>query len=146
MPTIKTPLEAALYTALKRITLYDSPERLRRASEKNWGVPFEEAIEMAYDLTAAAVCIGNAIAALKSPAAPSHAPPEGPRDAAPAQATCATCRFWRGNVANPTGGYCDMHVSPPPRSLVAYPREANFGCTLHQPRPVSADGAPGGEP
>lgn len=49
MPTIKTPLEAALYTALKRITLYDSPERLRRASEKNWGVPFEEAIEMAYD-------------------------------------------------------------------------------------------------
>lgn len=96
-------------------------------------------------LTAAAVCIGNAIAALKSPAAPSHAPPEGPRDAAPAPATCATCRFWRGNVANPTGGYCDMHVSSPPRSLVAYPREANFGCTLHQPRPVSADGAPGGE-
>ena len=49
LPTLKTPLEAALYTALKRITLYDSPERLRRASEKNWGVPFEEAIEMAYD-------------------------------------------------------------------------------------------------
>lgn len=40
---------ARLYDALKRITQYDTPGRLRRSSEKDWGVDFEEAIEMAYE-------------------------------------------------------------------------------------------------
>lgn len=38
-----------LVGALRRITAYDSPDKLRRSSEKQWGLPFEEAMEMAYD-------------------------------------------------------------------------------------------------
>lgn len=34
---------------LKRIKAYDSVEKLRRSSEKNFGLEFEEAIEMAYE-------------------------------------------------------------------------------------------------
>ncbi len=41
--------EQIYYDMLKRITLYDSPEKLRKSSEKNWGLPFDEAIEYAYD-------------------------------------------------------------------------------------------------
>ena len=40
---------AKLYTALKRITLYDSPARLRKTSDKNWGLAYEEALEFAYE-------------------------------------------------------------------------------------------------
>lgn len=47
--TVKTPLEARLYTALKRITQYDSPERMRRESEKAFGLDYEEALGYAYD-------------------------------------------------------------------------------------------------
>ena len=35
--------------ALIRITKYQTPDRMRRDSEKDWGVSFEEAIEMAYE-------------------------------------------------------------------------------------------------
>jgi hypothetical protein len=39
----------AMLSALKRIKNYDSPEKLRRNSEKEYGLEFEEAIEMAYE-------------------------------------------------------------------------------------------------
>ena len=35
--------------ALQRIVRYQSPARLRRDSRKQWGVDFEEALEMAYE-------------------------------------------------------------------------------------------------
>lgn len=38
-----------LFTALKRIAAYDSLERLRRDSERSYGLDYEEALEMAYD-------------------------------------------------------------------------------------------------
>lgn len=38
-----------MHHALKRIAAYDSSDRLRRSSQKDWGVDFEEAIEMAYE-------------------------------------------------------------------------------------------------
>jgi hypothetical protein len=41
--------EQRYYDALKRITLYQSVERLRRSSEKEWGVGYPEALEMAYE-------------------------------------------------------------------------------------------------
>lgn len=41
--------EARFFAALKRIVAYDSPARLRRESERSYGVEFEEALEMAYD-------------------------------------------------------------------------------------------------
>ena len=34
---------------LKRIRDYNSPEKLRRESEKDFGLGFEEALEMAYE-------------------------------------------------------------------------------------------------
>jgi hypothetical protein len=40
--------EQKLYDALKRITQYQQPERLRRDAEKLYGLG-EEAIEMAYE-------------------------------------------------------------------------------------------------
>ena len=38
-----------LYDALKVITQYQSPEQLRRASERDYGLNYEEALEMAYE-------------------------------------------------------------------------------------------------
>lgn len=38
-----------LHAALKRITQYQSPDRLRRDSEKDWGLGYEEALEYAYE-------------------------------------------------------------------------------------------------
>lgn len=35
--------------ALIEITKYQTPDKLRKDSEKDWGVDFEEAIEMAYE-------------------------------------------------------------------------------------------------
>ncbi len=35
--------------ALIEITKYQTPYKLRKDSEKDWGVDFEEAIEMAYE-------------------------------------------------------------------------------------------------
>jgi len=37
------------YDALKRITLYDSVERLRKRAERDYGLTPGEAIEMAYE-------------------------------------------------------------------------------------------------
>jgi hypothetical protein len=38
-----------MLNALKTITKYQSPEKLRKDSKKDWGLDFEEAIEYAYD-------------------------------------------------------------------------------------------------
>ena len=38
-----------LYAALKRITCYQSPERLQRSSQKEWGLDYQEALEGAYE-------------------------------------------------------------------------------------------------
>ena len=46
---MSTALEIRLYDALKRITRYQTPDQLRRSSEKAYGLPAEEAIEYAYD-------------------------------------------------------------------------------------------------
>lgn len=46
---MNTPLEIKLYDTLKRITQYQSPDRMRKSSQKDWGLDFEEALEMAYE-------------------------------------------------------------------------------------------------
>lgn len=38
-----------MLNALKKIKVYQSPEKLRKDSSKDWGLDFEEAIEMAYE-------------------------------------------------------------------------------------------------
>jgi hypothetical protein len=38
-----------MLNALKKIKAYQSPEKLRKDSSKDWGLDFEEAIEMAYE-------------------------------------------------------------------------------------------------
>jgi hypothetical protein len=47
--TARTPLEIRLLVALKRITAYQTPDRLRRNADKQYGLSGEEAIEMAYE-------------------------------------------------------------------------------------------------
>lgn len=49
MPIARTELELRLLHTLKRIASYDTPERMRRSSQKDWGVEFEECMEMAYE-------------------------------------------------------------------------------------------------
>lgn len=44
-----TERELRLFDALKRITRYNSPDELRRVSEKRYGLDGSEAIEMAYE-------------------------------------------------------------------------------------------------
>lgn len=46
---MNTPLEIKLYDTLKRITQYQSPDRMRKSSRKDWGLDFEEVLEMAYE-------------------------------------------------------------------------------------------------
>lgn len=58
--TPSTPLEIKLFDALKRITAYDPPERIRWTSEKEYGLDADEAIEYAYENV-----IGEAKAATK---------------------------------------------------------------------------------
>lgn len=41
--------EQKLYDALKRIGSYTPPEKLRRTSERTYGLEGDEAIEMAYE-------------------------------------------------------------------------------------------------
>lgn len=41
--------EQRLYDALKRITRYLGPDKLRRVSERKYGLDGDEAIEMAYE-------------------------------------------------------------------------------------------------
>lgn len=38
-----------LHGALKRITKYQTPKQMRRSSDRDWGLPFEECIVMAYE-------------------------------------------------------------------------------------------------
>lgn len=38
-----------MLSALKRITQYQSPEKLQKNSKKNWGLDYEEVLEMAYE-------------------------------------------------------------------------------------------------
>jgi hypothetical protein len=38
-----------LYAALKRITRYQTPEQLQRSHERDWGLPYEEALVYAYE-------------------------------------------------------------------------------------------------
>lgn len=40
---------AVMYTFLRRIAAYEPPERLRRQSEKDYGLEFHEALEYAYE-------------------------------------------------------------------------------------------------
>ena len=40
---------ADYYDALKRITMYDAPERLKKRAEKDYGLSGDEAVEMAYE-------------------------------------------------------------------------------------------------
>ena len=41
---------ADYYDALRRITMYDRPGRLRKRAEKDYGLSGDEAIEMAYEM------------------------------------------------------------------------------------------------
>lgn len=38
-----------MYASLSRIKQYDSPGKLKKNSERDWGLDYEEAIEMAYE-------------------------------------------------------------------------------------------------
>jgi hypothetical protein len=49
MSTNQRRNELQYFDALKRITKYQSVEKLRRDSEKDWGLSFEEALEYAYE-------------------------------------------------------------------------------------------------
>jgi hypothetical protein len=49
MPVVKTDLEHRLWCALKRITCYESAERLVRNGEKEYGVDGHEVLEMSYE-------------------------------------------------------------------------------------------------
>jgi hypothetical protein len=46
---MSTTREQKLYDALKRITRYDPPAKLRRRAERDYGLSAEEVIEMAYE-------------------------------------------------------------------------------------------------
>ena len=48
--TDKNAADAARYfAALKRISQYQSPDRMRKSSQKDWGLGFEETLEYAYE-------------------------------------------------------------------------------------------------
>lgn len=50
--SVKQSNEQRYFDALKRIAAYQSPESLRRGAEKKepeWGIPYEEALEYAYE-------------------------------------------------------------------------------------------------
>lgn len=46
---MKQSNEQRYFDALKRITQYQSPDRMRRSSDKDWGLDFEETLEYAYE-------------------------------------------------------------------------------------------------
>lgn len=69
--------EARYFDALKRISSYQSVAHLRKHSERDWGLSFEEALEMAYENV-----IDDARRAVKGRRRPQErmragAPPEG---------------------------------------------------------------------
>jgi hypothetical protein len=49
MATARSALELKLVATLRRIAAYDSPAKLRKSSERDWGLSSEEAMEMAYE-------------------------------------------------------------------------------------------------
>ena len=61
--------ESRYFDALKRITKYQSPEHLRKHSERDWGLNFEEALEMAYENV-----VGDARRAIKGKRRPKGEP------------------------------------------------------------------------
>lgn len=63
--------ERKLYDALKRITMYEPPERLKRNAEKEYGLKGSEAVEMAYENVLAEA--KGAIRAMRRPAVPAIA-------------------------------------------------------------------------
>lgn len=65
--------EDKFYRALKRIAAYMSPERLRRQAEREYGLSYEEALEMAYDNIQ-----GEAHAALRGYRRPKRAAQDAP--------------------------------------------------------------------
>lgn len=52
--------------------------------------------------------------------------------------TCATCSYWGDDGAG-AGDYCTLGVILVAHSLVPYPREKHFGCTLHAPAPAERE-------
>jgi len=46
---MKSNNEVQYFDALKEISRYQSVEHLRKYSERDWGLCFEEALEMAYE-------------------------------------------------------------------------------------------------
>lgn len=52
--------ERRLYDALKRITQYEPPDRLRKSAERKYGLSAEEVIEFAYENV-----LAEAVAAIK---------------------------------------------------------------------------------
>lgn len=69
MPVARTPLERKLLEALKRISQYDHPDKLRKRSERDYGLDAGEAIEMAYENVIAEA--KNAVRGVRLPARPS---------------------------------------------------------------------------
>lgn len=65
---MSTASEQRMYDALKRITKYMAPERLRRVAQKKYGLEPDEAIEMAYENVLAEA--NAAIAGMRRPKAP----------------------------------------------------------------------------
>lgn len=54
-----------MWATLKEISKYQSPEKLRRQSEKQYGLSYEEALEMAYENVIEAA--KRAVAGIKKP-------------------------------------------------------------------------------
>jgi hypothetical protein len=66
----------AMLAALRRIRKYDTPERMRRDSEKTYGTNFEEALEMAYENIQAEARAANNVKPIEIPV--QKFPPENP--------------------------------------------------------------------
>ena len=49
MATARTALEMKLLRTLRRIAAYATPARLQKHSGDDYGLPYEEALEMAYE-------------------------------------------------------------------------------------------------
>lgn len=69
--------ERKLYDALKRITMYEPPGRLRRQAEKEYGLPAGEVIEMAYENVLSEA--KDAIRGMRRPGAGPRKPAAGSR-------------------------------------------------------------------
>lgn len=86
--------EQRYYDALKRITAYMSPTKLQRTSEKKYGLPFDEALEMAYENV-----LAEAALAIRGKRRPSLAAPGGvPKHAGADEQTISLPRGQEGGV------------------------------------------------